>query len=334
MQPLADGGEGSLQILKSILNLISIKVKTVDPLGRNIEAEYFHLDDTVFIELANASGLRLLDEHERSPLITSTRGTGLMMKDALIRGFKKIYLFVGGSASNDAGIGIAQALGFDFLSENGDQLDPIGSNLIEIKEVKDNGRFDFEDVQIKVFCDVTNPMHGFNGASYVYAQQKGGNESDIKLLDNGLKNYDNVLKGQFQKHVCNIQGIGAAGAVGASLVGLMRAKLENGFKMLAELTQLEDAIRAADYVVTGEGKIDHTSFQGKVVGNVLELCKKNNTPCIGVSGIIDSEDKSSALLFTKSIISIADNLQDAMESAEKYLFEIGAEIGVEIIGIH
>ena len=181
--PMADGGDGSIEILKSLLKLKGIKIQTLDGLKRNIEAKYYYNDDSAFIELASASGLVLLSKAERNPMTTSTLGTGLMMKDALERGFKKLYLFIGGSSTNDAGIGIAQALGFDFLDKKDSSLDPIGSNLGKIHKIVNNNLYNFENMEITVLCDVTNPMHGPNGAAFVYAAQKGATDQDIIYLD-------------------------------------------------------------------------------------------------------------------------------------------------------
>ena len=329
--PMADGGDGSIEIIQSILNLTKISVPTVDPIGREITAQYFKSEDTAFIELASASGLVLLNEYERNPLFTSTRGTGLMIKHAIMNGLKKIYLFIGGSATNDAGIGIAQAIGFDFLSENDEQLEPTGRNLSKIKKINKNQLFDFDDVEIMVLCDVNNPMHGPTGAAHTYARQKGASDEDITELDLGLKNYDGILQNQLNKDLGTMAGMGAAGAVGASLVGLLDATLLNGFQMLSDLTQLETKIKNADLVITGEGKIDSTSFQGKVVGNVTKLCKKHQTPCGVISGMIEDQTfNKSNFLFLHSVISYSENINDAMTNAQKYLTMIGKEIGTFI----
>ena len=153
VHPLADGGDGSIEVLKSVIDLNVIKMETVNPLGKKIIAEYYHSTDTAFIELASASGLVLLSEAERNPMYTSTKGTGVLLKDALQRGFKRVYLFLGGSSTNDAGIGIADELGFDFLSSNGSKLDPIGENLERIEKIVDNKLFDFSEIEFNVlFC--------------------------------------------------------------------------------------------------------------------------------------------------------------------------------------
>ncbi len=323
--PIADGGDGSIRILYNRLNLHSKKIDTIDPLGRKIQAEYAYSDNTAFIELASASGLVLLNKTERNPLITSTRGTGYMIKDALENGFKKIYLFIGGSATNDAGIGLAQALGFNFMDQNGHQLDPVGMHLINIEKIENSSPFDFTSIEITVLCDVTNPMYGPEGAAYTYARQKGGSSETIKKLDDGLRHFNTILCKTIDRDISSIQGMGAAGAVGASLSGLLNAKLIGGFQLMSEITGLEEAIKSADVVITGEGKIDHTSYQGKVVGNVLSLCQKHHTPCGVVGGVV--ENANSSFLFTQSIISKAIDIEESMHSPKKYLKKIGQEIG-------
>lgn len=329
--PMADGGDGSIEILKSLLKLSLIKIQTVDPLFRKIEANYYYNKNAAFIELASASGIVLLSECERNPKMTSTLGTGLLIKDALDKGFKKIFLFIGGSATNDGGIGIAQALGYKFIDQEGNKLNPIGCNLSKIDRVDYEGIYDFEEIEIDVLCDVTNPMFGEQGAAFVYAAQKGANSDDILTLDQGLRHFAKILKIQYQKDVDSLPGVGAAGAVGASLVGLLNANLQNGFDMLSKATRLASAIKNSELVITGEGKIDSTSFKGKVVGNVMDICNKYEVPCGVVGAIIDIKDGiPSNFYFQHSIMPLAKNLDEAMREPEKFLYEIGIEIGHQL----
>lgn len=326
--PLADGGEGSVALMSGLLNLKSVTIDALDPLGRKIILDYSVSDDTAYIELASASGLQLLGKKERNPLLTSTKGTGLQLRHAIENGFEKIYLFVGGSATNDAGIGIAQALGFEFLSKDGLVLKTIGKNLGEIQSIANNHNFDFSKIELVVLTDVSNPMYGPNGAAFIYAAQKGASSEDIKVLDQGLKNYAEILNKQFNVDVGAMAGIGAAGAVGASLVALMSAKLKNGFNTISELTDLENKIKNADLVITGEGQVDSSSFQGKVVGGVSRLCKKHKVPCGIVAGSINNfESRKGQFAFSKTILSRAFDINDAFSSAHRYLEEIGQELG-------
>ena len=330
--PMADGGDGSINILKSFYKFEKIQVETIDPLGRVIIANYYKTEDSAYIELASAAGLVLLDKEDRNPVYTSTEGTGIMMSDAIGRGLKKIYLFIGGSATNDAGIGIAKALGYDFLDAENQQLRPIGGNLEKIHAIRNNSPYDFSEIEINVLCDVENPMHGVNGAAHTYAGQKGASESEINYLDKGLKKYAEVLKSETQKEIADIPGMGAAGAVGASLVGLLNAKLIDGFQMVSRTTKLEKAIQEADLVITGEGKIDPTSFQGKVVGNVLKLCKQHDKPCGVIAGMIEElSEMRFKFYFQESIISRANNQQEAMANPETFLYEMGKDIASKLL---
>lgn len=327
--PMADGGDGSIEILKEILSLKAVNVDTLDPLGRKIKTQYYKTEDSAFIELASASGIVLLEAAERNPLLTTTVGTGIMIKHAIDCGLKKIYLFIGGSATNDGGVGIAHALGFRFLDSQGLDLEPIGAALEKISSIENKCQYDFESVEITVLCDVSNPMYGPNGAAFTYGAQKGASQDEILVLDKGLENYAEVLKSHVNKDLSTLAGMGAAGAVGASLLGLFNAKIKNGFAMLSEATQLEAAIKQADLVITGEGKIDHTSFQGKVVGNVYALCKKYAKPCGIVGGVIERGIEVEEVFdFHKSIITLASNQKEAMTHPEKFLVEIGKEIGI------
>lgn len=325
--PMADGGDGSIAILTPYLQLSPVSVRTVDPLGRQIIAQYHHTDDTAYIELASASGIVLLNTEEQNPLFTSTLGTGIMIKDAVNRGYRKIYLFIGGSATNDGGMGIAQALGYRFVDSSGQLLDPIGANLDKVAKILETD-LSLHDLKITVLCDVTNPMHGPNGAAYVHAAQKGASASDIATLDQGLQNYAEVLRSQYHIDLSAMHGIGAAGAVSASLTAILDARIKNGFEMLAKITHLENAIKNADLVITGEGKVDSTSYQGKVVGNVLELCERNHIPLGIVGGVIErNQINMDRFVFQHSIVDLAANIEDAIAFPERFLVDIGKNIG-------
>lgn len=330
--PMADGGDGSLEIIQNYLQVKDHTVQTVDPLGRTINATYYTTTDQIaLIELASASGLALLEYIDRNPMVTSTRGTGLMILDAIKNGYHNIHLFIGGSSTNDGGMGIAHALGYDFISIHGEQLDPVGRNLSEIHTIQKVSDQDFSNVTIKILCDVTNPMHGPTGAAQTYAAQKGASESQIIELDIGLKHLDNILQSQYGKQIADTPGMGAAGAVSACLVGLLDAKLQYGFQTLADITGLEDRIRKADLVITGEGKIDQTSFQGKVVGNILDLCRRYQKPSAVIGGMIDNNVSLGIdSIYHNSLLALAGNVEESMQFPAKYLDQIGKELAIMI----
>ena len=323
--PMADGGDGSLDILSKHLSLEKQIIKTVDPIGREISTHYFTSTDAAFIEVASASGLVLLSKNERNPLLTSTLGTGRMLADALTKGFKNIYLFLGGSATNDAGMGIASELGFHFLDKNKNELSPIGENLSKVKFIHSTPIFDFEKIKITLLGDVNNPMFGMNGAAYVYATQKGATEEQVQFLDDGLKNFCHILQKHSGTDVSELSGGGAAGAIGAGLVALLNAKLESGFETIAQLTNLEKQISAADWMISGEGKLDEQSLQGKVVSGVASLCKKYKKPLSLFVGKNELDKNRFETLNAKSIFSISEqarDLDDAMANGKFHLQEL------------
>lgn len=320
--PMADGGDGSLEILSTHLSLKKIEITSVDPIGRKISTHYFVSSDAAFIEVASASGLVLLSDDEKNPLLTSTIGTGTMIADAIKKGFKNIYLFLGGSATNDAGMGIATELGFKFLDEQKNELSPIGKNLSKVKFIQSSPIFDLEKIKFTLLCDVNNPMFGTDGAANIYAPQKGAKENQILLLDQGLQNFSNMLQRYSQVDVSKISGGGAAGAIGAGLVALLNAKLEKGFETISQLTALEKKIKSADWIISGEGKLDEQSLQGKVVNGIADLCKKHQKPFFLFVGKNDLSQKQAIDLGTNHIFSIlenAKNVDDAMLNGAFYL---------------
>ena len=329
--PMADGGDGSLEVLSNYLNLQSQEVLTFDPLGREFLAKYFTSSDSAFIEVASASGLILLKEKERNPLKTSTFGTGKMIADALSKGYQQIYLFLGGSATNDAGMGIAAALGCQFLDKNERVLQPIGENLPRIKNIKLSSNFNFKNLKMTLLCDVTNPLFGINGAAYVYAAQKGAKTEDIEYLDKGLRNFSRLIQQQTGVELSNLSGGGAAGGIGAGLVALFGAKIEKGFEVISTLTDLEKQVQQTDWVISGEGKLDVQSLQGKVIDGVARLCKKYKKPLALFVGKNDLQKQETSVLEAKPILSIFDrakNIEDAMSNGAKYLEEMASNLWI------
>ena len=330
--PMADGGDGSLIVLADHLNLIAHEIITTDPLGRNITAQYFTSADAAFIEVASASGLVLLRKAERNPLLTSTFGTGKMVADAILKGFKNIYLFLGGSATNDAGMGIAAALGCQFLDAEKNVLPPVGISLPKVHFIRQEQLYDFDKIKMTLLCDVTNPLHGPTGAAYVYARQKGATDKQINLLDNGLKQFGNIIYQQLGTEVRYLPGSGAAGGIGAGMVALFGAVLKSGFHAISELTGLEKHTATADLVISGEGKLDTQSLQGKVVGGIAAYCKKYKKPLIlfvGKNELPESEMKNISAEKVFSIFEIAKDLEDAMQNGPFYLNKLARQFMIE-----
>ncbi|MDZ7646239.1 MAG: glycerate kinase [Cytophagales bacterium] len=284
--PMADGGEGTCELLTDHSKGSMISAKVSDPLFRKITASYGISGDgsTAFIEMASASGLALLCSEERNPLKTSTYGTGELIADAIERGVNKIILTIGGSATNDAGLGMAAALGIKFLNQKNEILAPIGENLIHItKIVSDNSIVKKKNIAFTVLCDVDNELYGKNGAAYVYAPQKGADEEVVELLDRGLRNFEQVARRQCNQEV-NFKGAGAAGGLGAGARLFLNAEFNSGINFVLQTLHIEEQIKWADLVITGEGKMDSQTLSGKVVMGVTQLATKHGKPTIAIVG--------------------------------------------------
>ncbi len=284
--PLADGGDGTFEILVEHSQGSVKKTSVLNPLQKPIQAEYGLSKDgaTAFIEMAKASGLQLLKEDERNPLLTTTIGTGQLILDALDEGATNIILGIGGSATNDAGIGMAHALGFRFLNNRNEILNPVGHSLSEINAIDDT-QVDvrLREVSFTVLCDVNNPLYGPQGAAFVYGPQKGASSEDVNALDHGLKHVADLINQTYQQDL-NFPGAGAAGGVGAGAKLFLKAKFRKGIDYISDLTGLEERIKAADMVITGEGKVDEQTFSGKVVAHVLALANQNKKPVFILCG--------------------------------------------------
>jgi len=275
--PLADGGEGTFEILVAHSRGRIKQSEVLDPLQRPIHARYGISKDgnSAFIEMATASGLQLLKENERNPLYTSTIGLGQLMLDAIDEGVTNIILGIGGSATNDAGIGMAHALGFRFLNKRKESLQPVGESLSEI-ELIDDGNVDvrLRKINVTVLCDVDNPLYGKQGAAYVYGPQKGATGEMVKELDHGLKHFADLVKEVYGDDL-NFAGAGAAGGMGAGAHFFLNAHFKRGIDYISELCNLEEKIKGSDMIITGEGKVDEQTFSGKVVAHVLSLAIKH-----------------------------------------------------------
>jgi glycerate kinase len=318
---LADGGEGTTRILTEQSKGQFITALVHDPLGRLVEAEFGLSKDksTAFIEMAAASGLALLQYEERNPLLTSTFGTGELILHALNSGVEKIILGIGGSATTDAGIGMASALGFQFLDENQDLVQPNGINLKRIRFINSqHSDSRLKQVKFIVACDVTNPLYGESGAAYIYGPQKGADSAMVSQLDQGLKNISEVAARTFGKDISNHSGTGAAGGLGAGSIWFLNAELREGVSMVMEQMNIAEHIKKADLVITGEGKVDEQTLQGKVVKGLADLCRQNNVPLAVVCGtlmITPEESIKAGITYAVSVLNRPMNLQQAEAEA-------------------
>ncbi|NNH35418.1 glycerate kinase [Acinetobacter sp. NIPH 2377] len=324
--PMADGGEGTVDALVSCLNGQMIDCEVTGPLATQKVKTYFGLIEggqTAVIEMAKANGIHLLEPSQRNPLLTTTFGTGEMIKAALDLGVSKIIMGLGGSVTNDAGAGMAQALGAKFLDAHGIEVAGGGGQLDQIRRIDISGSdARLKQVEIVIASDVNNPLTGVNGASHVFGPQKGATAEMVQQLDQNLTYFAELVSQQLNIDVKDIAGAGAAGGLGFGLMVFAGAGIRSGVELVIEQTQLAEKIAQAEYVFTGEGKIDFQTKFGKTPYGVAQVAKRLNKPVIAFAGVVgDGIDELYALGFTR-IIGINPSgftLEDAMQNAERYL---------------
>lgn len=287
---VADGGEGTMEALQQTLGGVRVSLVVKDPLGREIEATYVILNDgiTAVVEMSAASGLPLLKSDERNPLKTSTYGTGQLICDALDRGCRKILVGIGGSATNDAGMGMLQALGFRFFDAQGKQLQPVGENLQLVSSIDSTGRHpDLDKTEFVVACDVKAPLYGRNGAAYVFAPQKGADQKMVEMLDAGLRHFSEVSSAMAGYDCSQMQGTGAAGGLGYAFRQYLHARLERGIEMVLDAIGFDDIISGADLVITGEGRVDSQTLTGKTPFGVAQHAHRQRIPVVVIGGSVE-----------------------------------------------
>lgn len=324
--PLADGGDGTTDVLAYYLSAEKIEVKTYNPLFREINANYLYSSEkeTAYIEMAAASGLHLLNKQAYNPLITSTFGTGELIKDAIERGAKNVLLGIGGSATNDAGLGMARALGYQFLDEKGNQLDGCGKDLLQLNEIRvekvHNG---LKNIDFTVACDVTAPLFGKAGAAYVYAPQKGATSKMVYELDTGLRHFNEIVKRTFRRDISQQKGVGAAGGLGAGAVIFLNATLTSGIEIIKHYAQFSSHLQNADWVISGEGRLDAQTFQGKVIKGVLdEITTQKVALFCGQNELSNTIQTTYSIDYLDEISAYTKSPDDAMNNAKDYLREI------------
>lgn len=326
--PLADGGEGSLDSLKFATKAKEIWVEVRSPFNETIKANYLLKDELAFIEMAKASGLELVEIQKRQAKLTTSFGIGELIKDALENGAKEIIVGIGGSATNDAGAGLLQALGAKLLDKNNKEIDFGGVNLDKLCRV-DFSSIDKRvfETKIKVACDVDNPLTGENGASFVYGWQKGATKEDIEVLDKNLSHFARIVKRDLDKDIANIKGAGAAGGVGAALL-LLDANLVSGFELMSSILNLPKKIELADLIITGEGRFDSQSMNGKVVCGIYNLTQKYSKPLIVIAGALKDEADGDFAAFS-TVLSCLD-IYEALKQAKINLYNASKNIAKSI----
>lgn len=290
--PMADGGEGSLQCIMAAAGGKLVSVDGIDALDRKLSAPYLRLGDSAFIELAQTAGLASLSLTELNPGKASTFGTGLHLKHAISQGAKELILCIGGSATNDAGLGIAAALGVTFLDQHSRSFVPTGDTLNQIVQIK---RYPLpDDVRLHILCDVENGMVGPAGAVHTYAEQKGADAADRATLENNMQHLLKVFDHHQFVGVSDLKGAGAAGGVGGGLHALFGATLSSGIEYFIEHLGLDEKLKDCDVVLTGEGKLDRQTMHGKTIKGLIKRAAKYHKPVVAICGAVDltSEDIS------------------------------------------
>ena len=291
--PIADGGEGMLDTLIEATQGTFVSTQAHDPLMRIRPARYGILGDqrTAIIEMAEINGLTTLSPIERNPMKTSTYGTGELIKDALEKGFCRFIIGIGGSATNDAGMGMMQALGAHLYDKQGNELEQGGKIMEQIAHIDLNHLHPaLKEATFIVACDVQNPFCGPQGAAYVFARQKGANEEQIRQLDEGMRHLALLIERDFSYNINKVKGSGAAGGLGGAFATFLQAHLQSGIDLLLDAVDFDRKITNADWIITGEGKADRQTAEGKVPAGVLKRAKKANIPVMLIAGKV--EDKA------------------------------------------
>ncbi len=302
--PIADGGEGTSDCFIQLLGAEKVTLLSTGPYNEKLNGYYARKDNTAILETAMFAGLPLA-EGRLNPALTSTFGVGTMIRHAVENGCREIIIGLGGSCTNDAGTGMACALGVRFINMAGEEFVPTGATLAEIAYI-DTTFADrlLKDCKITAMCDIDNPMYGQTGAAHVYAPQKGANEKMVLLLDKNLADLAATIKNQLGIDVSEIPGSGAAGAMGAGILAFLKGSLKSGIETVLDLVDFDDTINDADVIFTGEGKIDGQSLRGKVVIGVAARAAKKNVPVIALVGDVGEGAESAYDMGVSAIVSI------------------------------
>ena len=330
--PVADGGEGTVDSFLYASNAKKIEIITSGPYGECIKTYYAKIEDTAIIEMASAAGLPMV-ENNKNPIKTTTYGVGTIIKEVVKNGCKNIIVGLGGSCTNDGGVGMARALGTIFYDERGQEIVPYSNEFYKIAHIDNSATEKFlKDCKITAMCDIDNPLCGKKGASYIFGPQKGANSEMVFELDKNLKHLSNIILKSLKKDVCNMPGAGAAGGMGAGIVAFLNGNLKSGIDTVLDFIEFEKLSKNADIIFTGEGKIDSQSLRGKVVIGIAQRAKKQNIPVIAVVGTIGEGADGAYDMGVSSIFSInrqavdfekskycsAENLEKTMDSILRF----------------
>ena len=285
VKPIADGGEGSVEALADALKAKFMDVIVANPLGEKMPARYALKGELGILEMASASGLPLIEKSRRNPLKTSTYGFGEMIAHAIAHGARKFIIGIGGSATNDAGMGMLRALGFKFKDANGAELAGAGEDLIKLTTIDCTSVLPhLKECEFLIACDVDNPLFGENGAAYIYAPQKGADAAMVKQLDAGLINFASVVSKHLGRELWNSPGAGAAGGLGFGFVSFLNATLKPGIDIITEEIGLDRDMQGVELVITGEGRLDFQSSMGKTPCGIAKIAASYGVPVIALAG--------------------------------------------------
>ena len=326
--PIADGGEGTADAVIAVTKGEKLAVKVHGPLMEETMATYGVFgNDSAIIEMAAASGLPMVPVSKRNPLHTSTYGTGELIKAALDLGYRRLSIAIGGSATNDGGMGAMRALGVKFFDASGKELSGVGADLIKVVDIDVSGLHPaIAEAEITVMCDVNNPLTGPSGATYTFGKQKGGTPEILDELEKGMKHYASVLLDKFGVNVDQIAGSGAAGGLGAALCVFLNATMKSGIETVLDLIDFNQLLEGVDVVVTGEGRIDWQSAFGKVPSGVGMRCKKKGIPAVAIVGGMGNGAEKIYEFGIDSIVTTINGampIEEALERAEE-LYENAA----------
>lgn len=317
--PMADGGEGTVDSILDGFQGEKVTVTVKNPVGFDHET-FFGLfqEDKAIIEMASASGITLVEEKDRDIFRLNTYGTGQLILEAIGRGAKTIYLGIGGSATNDGGIGCLSALGMEFLDKNGQELEAIPQSFSKITRFNDEKlRQNLAGISFVIMSDVQNPLLGKEGATYVYGPQKGAKPEDLPLLEEGMSHYIQVVEEKLGRKIASVPGAGAAGGLGAGLFAFTQSEMRSGVETVLEILHMKEHLQGADLVVTGEGKMDDQSAFGKVAFGVGTLCQGQNVPCVAVVGGLGERYEEMYRHGISSIMTTTDRLMSLDEAVKK-----------------
>jgi glycerate kinase len=325
--PVADGGDCTGEVLQRNLNAKKIYLDVTGPLGKPVKSEYAIYNNKAIIEMADASGMKLVDGKDLNPLKASSYGTGQLIMDAIKKGCTDIFLAIGGSATVDGGMGMMEALGFQFLNKANNNLSGNGRNLSEVVTLQKPNVL--KDISFKIICDVDNPLLGENGAASVFGPQKGATSEMVEVLENGLKNWMGIMENETGVQLGNIEGGGAAGGIAIPLIAFYNAEMVQGADFILDQLDFEKHVKWADVVITGEGKIDSQTLNNKAPFAVAKRAAKYNKPVFAIAGSVQNE-ASEAFNGIYSFVNGPHNLDHSMRNAKSLLYDFSLEFAKTI----